>query len=208
MTLPVQYSHHYVPVKYFLNSYRAISDGRNGVRQLEQLLQSSQPLLVSDWKVIWIGTCTVLRTSIDLFKLDAKSCIDQSIRREIQAEWDSIRSNMKLHPIFWEFLRKERDNIIHQYEWSAYEVWIGQDGVTQPARMSLFEVKPSDASSVLIMRHGQYKDRNSLDLLKESADWAEARIFDAIRRAGFDPNESRSLGNFQKPPPTKKVADQ
>ncbi len=48
------------------------------------------------------------------------------------------------------------------------------------------------------MRGGSYKNRNSLDLLKESAEWVEARIYGAIRRAGFDPDEYRNLVNFQK----------
>ena len=46
-----------------------------------------------------------------------------------------------------------------------------------------------------------YKNRNSLDLLKESAEWAEARIYDAIRRTGFDPDEERNVVSFQKRPP-------
>ena len=67
--------------------------------------------------------------------------------------------------------------------------------------MSLLDIKPKDANSVLIMRGGSYKNRNSLDLLKESAEWVEARIYGAIRRAGFDPDENRNLVNFQKRPP-------
>lgn len=204
MTVPLKYRNTYFPVKYFLTSYRALSDGKTGVRHLEKHLQSSA-FLLSEWKVIWIGTCTLLRTSIDLFKVDAKSCINQKIREEIQSEWKSIKENKKHHPIFWEFLRKERNNIIHEYEWAAYEAWMDQDGTTRPARMSLLDIKPQDVSSVLIMRGGQYKDRNSLDLLKESEEWVEARLFGAIRRAGFDPDEKRNLVNFQKRPPAKKT---
>src|SRR5579863_665257 len=46
------------------------------------------------------------------------------------------------------------------------------------------------------MRGGHYDGRNSLDLLRESADWVEDRIISAIMRAGFDPEERRSLGSF------------
>lgn len=204
MTVPPEYRNIHVPVKYFLNSYRALSDGKTGVRQLEEHLQSSA-FLLSEWKVIWIGACTLLRTSIDLFQVDAKSCVNPKIREEIRSEWKSIKENRKHHPIFWEFLRKERNNIIHEYEWVAYEMWMDPDGVTRPARMSLLDVKPEDASSVLIMRGGRYKDRNSLDLLKESAEWVETRIYSAIRRAGFDPDENRNLVSFQKRPPAEKT---
>jgi hypothetical protein len=204
MTVPLKYGNIHVPVKYFLTSYRALSDGKTGVRHLEEYIQSST-FLLSEWKVIWIGACTLLRTSIDLFQVDTKSCINQKIREEIRSEWESIKEKKEDHPIFWEFLRKERNNILHEYEWAAYEVWMDQDGTTRPARMSLLDIKPKDTSSVLIMRGGPYKDRDSLDLLKESAEWVEARIYGAIRRAGFDPDENRNLVSFQKRPPMEKT---
>ena len=197
MAVPHKYVDNYVPVKFFLTSYRALSDGKTGVRHLEQHLQSSE-ILLSEWKVIWIGACTLLRTSIELFRVDAKSCINQKIREEILSEWESIKKKKEHHPIFWEFLRKERNNILHEYEWAAYEVLMDQDGTTRHSRMSILHIKPEDAEYVLIMRGGPYKNRNSLDLLKESAEWVEARIFGAIRRAGFDPDENRNVVNFQK----------
>ena len=200
MTVPLKYGATYIPVKYFLTSYRALSDGKIGVRHLEEYLKS-EAFLLSEWKVIWIGACALLRTSVSLFNVDAKSCIIQEIREQIRSEWKSIRNNREDHPIFWEFLRKERDNIIHQYEWAAYEVWMDQDGTIRPAGMSLLDIRPKDVNSVLIMRGGSYKDHNSLDLLQESAEWVEERIFGSIRRAGFDPDERRNLVTFEKPPP-------
>lgn len=166
---------------------------------------ASTNFLLSEWKVIWIGACTILRTSIDLFQVDVKSCINQKVREGILSEWASIKEDKDAHPIFWKFLQKERNNIIHEYEWAAYEAWLDQDGTVRPARMSLLDLKPRDARSVLIMRGGQYKDRNSLDLLKESAEWVESRIFGAIRRAGFEPDEERNLVNFQKRPTAEKT---
>ncbi len=203
MTVPPKFGNIYTPVKYFLTSYRALSDGKTGVRLLEEHLQSAT-ILLSEWKVIWIGACSLLRTAIDLFQVDAKSCINQKIREEIGTEWNSIGQNKEHHPIFWEFLRKERDNILHEYEWAAYEMWMDQDGNTRPARMSLLSMKPKDVTHVLVMRGGPYKDRNSLDLLKESVEWVEARIYGAIRRAGFDPDENRNLVTFQERPPVEK----
>ena len=154
-------------------------------------------MYLSEWKIVWIGACSILRTSVDLFKLDAKSCINLEIRKEIRSEWDLIAKNKNDHPIFWEFLRKERDNIMHEYQWTAYEVWLDEDGFTQAPRMSLLSVQPENMSMVLLMRDGHYKGRNSLDLLKESAEWVKQRIFGAINRAGFDPEENRRIGDFQ-----------
>jgi|SRR6185312_2870868 len=195
MTTPSNYAHVTVPVKYFLNSYRALVDGRSGIRCLENHL-ASQFNLLSEWKVIWVGVCSVLRLAVTLFQVDAKSCINSEIRREIAAEWKSISSNKGNHPIFWEFLRKERDNILHQYEWRAYEAWMHDDGTIDVSPHGLLSIKPEDVKNVLLMRGGRYDSRNSLDLLHESADWVEGRIITAIKRAGFDPDERRSLGSF------------
>ena len=196
MTVPLKYSNSYIPVKWFLTSYRALLDGKTGIRHLEKHLKSST-FLLSDWKVIWIGSCTLLRASIGFFQVDGKSCINEEIRRGIREEWISIKENKKHHPIYWKFLKEERDNIIHYYEWAAYEKWMDKDGVIQPDPIPLLSIGSEDANSVLIMRSGPYKNCNSLDLLKESAKWVEARIYDAIRRAGFDPDENRNVGTFE-----------
>jgi len=201
MTLPSQYSNHYVPVKYFLASYRALSDGRTGVRLLEEKLETSTRSLLSEWKVLWIGTCTILRTSIDLFRIDGESCLSSRIREEIQAEWHAIRAEREKHAIFWEFLRKERDSVIHQYEWRAYETWIKPDGTFRGPKLALLFMEDDDgAKPAILMKDGFFKGRDSLGLLRDGADWVEERIFSAVRRAGFDPEEARSLGSFLPPP--------
>jgi hypothetical protein len=196
MVLPQHFHHHYVAVKYFLNSYRALSDGVTGVSLLEQKL-NSENILFSDWKILWIGTCSILRTSIDLFQMDAKSCISVDIRKSIKEEWGLIKSEEEKHSIYWNFLKKERDQILHEYSWAAYETWLHEDGSYELPKISLLAIKPDTAKSVLMMRHGFYQGRNSLELLKEGADWVEQRIFNAIERAGFKPEEQRRLGDFQ-----------
>lgn len=198
MTTPNKYGHISVPVKYFLSSYRAASDATAGIQLLEDYLRSDS-FLFADWKIVWSGTCAVLRTSIDLFKIDKRSCINPRIREEIAVEWDLIASNRDDHAIYWNFVWRERNNIAHEYRWSAYEVWMDKDGATKPANMSLLSVRPDDHRSVLAMGDGPYKGCDSLDLLRQGADWAQERIFSAIRRAGFDPEEWRDLRTFSPP---------
>lgn len=196
MTVPSQYLNHKVPVKYFLASYRALSDGRSGIRDLEEKLHNTKVFL-SEWKVVWIGTCAILRTAIALFQVDAESCLVAGIREEIASEWNAIKADREQHAIFWNFLRQERDNIVHQYQWRAYESWMKPDGTFRGPNLSLLIMEnDDDARPALMMNGGPYQGQNSLDLLKESAEWVEDRIFAAIRRAGFDPDEQRSLGSF------------
>lgn len=190
MTIPSKYSSFEFPIKYYLASYRALSDGRSGILQLEDKLDNANVLL-SEWKIVWIGTCTTLRTAIDLFRSDAKSCLVAGVREEIISEWNAIKSDKTAHAIFWEFLRHERDSVLHQYKWSAYEAWIKPDGTLRPRKMSLLIMKDDDgARPALMMNDGPFKGQSSLDLLKQSADWVEDRIYAAIRRAGYEPDEN------------------
>jgi hypothetical protein len=196
----MEYANSYMPVKYFLASYRALSDGRSGIHHLEQQLEASA-IAIPEWKIIWIGTCAVLRTAIALFQIDSKSCVAPCIRREIAAEWAAIIDHKEDHVIFWDFLKPERDSVIHHYRWQAYQPWMRPDGTFRPANFSLLMLSNDDARPILLMESGPFKGRNSIDLLKEGADWVEARIIGAIRRAGYDPDEYRGLVHFQ-PQPT------
>ncbi|RCS22685.1 hypothetical protein DUT91_17605 [Phyllobacterium salinisoli] len=125
------------------------------------------------------------------------------IREEIAAEWKAIRAQKDEHAIFWKFLKQERDNVIHEYQWQAYEAWMKPDGTFRAARLSLLMMDDDGARPVLLMKGVQFEGRNSLELLKEGADWVEAHIFGAIRKAGFDPEEHRGLVAFQPRPKLK-----
>ncbi len=202
MTLPRKYQNRYVEVRYFLSSYRALCDARHAITGLERMLEHESAML-SDWKVVWIGICTILRTSIDLFRVDSNICIDKNIRLELKNEWSLIKEVKEDHSIFWDFLRHERDAIIHEYDWRAYEAWLKPDGSIQQCSSSLLGLRDAASRSVLLMKSGKFKGQDSLELLRQSADWVEERIFSAIRRAGFDPEERRSLSGFNLPCPDK-----
>jgi hypothetical protein len=187
-------------LKYFLSSYRAFSDAQVAISLLQKEMQCDETLL-SNWKVYWISSCTLLRTAIDLFKVDAKICVSSRLATSFSHEWREIRENRHCHEIFWHFLREERNNIIHEYKWSAYEVWLDDEGNhTTPSIVGLLLAK-EDMRSELRMKHGTYKGQSSLSVLLEGSKWVEDRIMAAIHRAGLKPNEERNLVNFS-PRPT------
>ncbi|MFK5596820.1 hypothetical protein ACFZ8E_07425 [Methylobacterium sp. HMF5984] len=209
MATPLKYQYNYLPVKYLLSSYRALIDGRHGVLHLERLLGEDK-LYVSDWKIAWIGTCTILRTAVSLFIKDGKSCLPEKLRFEITAEGKKLTKEKSENPIYHEFLLKERDNLIHQYEWRAYERWLKPDGTYRvPHTIAMMmSAEHDDARPVILMREGFYAGRDSLELLHESADWVEARIYDAIGRAGYHPDEYRNAFDFSEmPKPPKTLLD-
>jgi hypothetical protein len=113
---------------------------------------ASQDFFLSDWNVRWIGARAILRTAITLFQKDAKSCIDKTLRAEISNEWSLINRHKDDHPVFWEFLKKERDNIIHAYEWGAYQMWMGADGSLSAPKLHCLRdgreirTRPTDAT--------------------------------------------------------------
>ena len=200
--IPAQYDHVYVPVKHFLMSFRALLDAKSGVTKLSDLVTRDE-IVLADWRILWIGTCTLLRTSIDLFQVDARSCINIAIRNELKNEFASIKENAPNHKIYWDFIKKERDNIVHEYKWSVYEKWLTNDGEIPSTGLTLLTMNPDEIRSVLEMRDGPYAGRDSLELLHEGAVWVESRIFSAIERAGFSPDEERNLVNFgRRPRPT------
>ena len=194
MVAPERYRDFTIPIKAFLSSYRALEDARYGIRIMRDQL-SEATLVVSNWKVSWIGVCSILRTSIDLFQRDQNVCVPAAIRKEMKAEWNFIGSDRETHSIFWKFLRQERDNIMHHYEWQAYEIWMNPDGTHAPFSLSLL-VDRGEAKPVLLMRDGYYKGRDSLELLEEGANWVEDRILSSIIRAGYDPDEQRGVFDF------------
>lgn len=196
MTVSDRYRNVYIRTKNFLTSYRALSDGRTALEILRQHLEREK-FLFSEWKIHWIATCTLLRSSIDLFRQDINSCISKDIREALRKEWEEIGADRERHAIFWDFLRKERDSVIHHYKWSAYQVWLDKEGNQVSPTLSLLRVEPNAKSTVIEMQHGRYEGKNSIELFESAANWVEERIFSAISNAGFDPEEERNLITFK-----------
>lgn len=204
MPVPVKYQNLYLPVKFFLGSYRAYSDGMSAIRMLESS-QNDKIQRLSDWKIHWVAACTLLRASVDLFQADANICVSQPLANSIGQEWELILSDKKNHPIFWEFLRRERNNILHEYKWSAYQLWLDREGNKAEPSLTLLSLVGGDFQSEILISEGSYKGHKALTLVTESANWVRERIFSAIERAGLDPEEKRNLVTFQIQPPRKKV---
>jgi hypothetical protein len=122
--------------------------------------------------------------------------LPQALRTGFALEFDAIKSDKPAHAIFWDFLRQERDAIIHHYQWQAYEAWIAEDGAELEVRSSLLVGQPENVKSVLLMKSGKFRGRNSIELLKEAAVWVEHRIVAALARGGYDPDETRNLVSF------------
>ncbi len=200
MTLPDKYATIYLPVRSFLASSRAFSDGQRAVALLSRELNSDR-LVLSDWKIHWVAACALLRASIELFKLDKKLCFP-ALASGVKQEWEVIDKDRADHAIYWGFLRDERNNILHEYKWSAYVQYLDRESKATQPRPGLLSLLPDQYETDLVIRDGPYKGSKAIDIIIKSPEWVEARILSAIKRADLDPVEERNAVTFEKRPPS------
>ena len=200
MVLPNKYSHIYLTVRSFLAAERAYLDGSRAFDLLKKELESDR-ILYSDWRVHWIAATTLFRTSIDLFQVDRKMC-HSDLAEGVRQEWAEISDHRDRHDIFWEFLRKERNNILHEYKWSAYERFLDRTGkeVLSPG---ILMIAMGDYDRELLIREGKYKGQKAIDVLERCRSWVDERLTSAIRRVGLDPDEKRNAVDFSPPLPSQ-----
>lgn len=193
--LPEQFSKIELPIKWYLASYRACTDCKYGIHKLQK-----EPTSFFDWKVEWAGICSLLRASIHLMDKDAKSCMPKKLRDELVSVWDRIKRDRSQHKIFWEFIYKERNNILKQYDFSAYAALLLPDGTIRERR-SLLHAMSDGEKETLIIRGGEYDGRLALDVALEAAEWIESTILNAIKAAGYDPEQKVISEFFVTAPP-------
>lgn len=185
MVVPRNLANRFYEVGVLLSSLRALSDARRGIQNLETKY-SGESSLFSDWKVEYVGVCSLLRAAVHLIGEDAKACHNDKVTQELRAEWDAIKQNSSDHTIYWEFVNKERNSILKEYHWSSYEQYFDENG--EPIKMtnySLISMYMVSETSRLIVKGGVYRGRDTLELLNEAADWVEERVSSALLRAGY-----------------------
>lgn len=73
---------------------------------------------LSEWRLYWVAGVTLLRTiGHVLAKIDAKNSDKHS--QAIGRLWMTFQSSRKNYWIFWEFIEKERNNLLKTYSFGA-----------------------------------------------------------------------------------------
>src|SRR5215470_16672172 len=68
----------------------------------------------SEWRLYWVAGVALLRTiGHVLTKTDART--SQRHRMEIDRLWEAWKSDRNLTSIFWNFIEKERNNLLKTY---------------------------------------------------------------------------------------------
>ena len=119
-----------------------------------------------DWRLLWVATMTLLRTVGFVLTQDGERG-----RRELKEAIKFVcaqRGNKNEfpieHKIFWEFFCHERNNIVHEYRFSA-----GQGVTVFPGSN-----RPNEPS--YIMHSSTYNGCDQRDLVKEAIKWWENQI--------------------------------
>jgi hypothetical protein len=121
-------------------------------------LDDKYKLQGSKWRRRWAATLALLRAVGNVLKnVDKKS--DSKLSDAIQMKWKD-QENSKPNPaIFWEFIKKERDQLLKEYTTHA-----GQ-GVT--VRIG----HPEGSVCSYRMQGGPFKGRDPRDVVREAIEW-------------------------------------
>lgn len=196
MSVPITFPRFALPIKWYLASYRACRDCTFAIEELR-----NERVSLSSWKVKWAGICSLLKASIHLMRAkDAKSCMPETLRRELIEVWHRLGSERSKYKIFWEFIDKERNNILKEYDFSAYAVVLADDGSVSNATPTLLRILSEGEKEALVIRGGAYDGRLALDVASEAAQWIEETLLSAIRAAGYDPEQNVMSEDFVAPP--------
>lgn len=199
--LPQYLQDRYFELGVLLSCNRALADAKRGHMQLVEQIET-EAMLLSDWKITWAGTCAVARATMHLMRNDAKSCLNERLKEELKAEFEHVGRDRDRHKIFWEFLYTERNALLKEYKWSAYKIYLDENG-DRLASMGLLNTVLAAKNSELRIEAGAYKGRLALEVLQEAIEWAEDRIVSAVNRAGFDINEQVHFRTWSKKPKTE-----
>lgn len=178
----------------FLSSYRACQDCKFAIDRFK-----NEQFSFSQWKIGWAGICALLNTSVHLMKnKDAKSCIPEPIKLGLVQKWHEIGKDRDRYQIYWEFIRKERNDILKEYEFSVYEVILRSDGyesLFKPAR-SMLGLLEENETEALVIRGGPYNGRLAIEIANQGVIWVQETIFEVLKSAGYDPEEEVKFRDF------------
>lgn len=190
MSIPHKYGNHRLQTNFFLSSYRASLDCDYEIK-----LMREGNLGRFDWRVRWAGLCSLLNSSVYLMRhKDAKGCFPDSVKLALIEKWNEIGANREAHPVYWEFIRKERNNILKEYEFAAYEAILDPDGNPRPKPI-LYMLSQGEMEA-LVIRGGRYHGQLALNVASEGVQWIQSTVNTCLRNAGFEPDKEIAASEF------------
>jgi hypothetical protein len=134
------------------------------------------------WRVRWFGTLAMLRTvGYVLDKEDAKSCPE--MREAIDASWKKLRRKA----IFRQFIKLDRDAIVHQYDHRAGQGVIITPGFAEYNRIGQTITTGGPTTYTYKIHGGPFDGQDPRDVVQKVIEWWDQEVTkietDARRRA-------------------------
>jgi len=124
------------------------------------------------WRVFWVAAVTLIRAvGHVLKKVDGK---DKKIKRSANAAFQKWKSENPEHQIFREFIERERNNLLKEYESDVYplaEIHLAVEGER--------ELYTIDENIFRPLLDDAWAGEDARDILTEAIEWW-ARQLDAI----------------------------
>ena len=130
------------------------------------------------WRVLWAGAMALIRTvGHVLLKVDGE---DPKIRPHVDAAWDRWKTDRVTNAIFWDFIEKQRNNILKEYEFSVLD--------SSVAGLAPVEIDPYTGHTVAVefgyldenlfrpIEKGFGKGEDSRDVYVEALRWWDAEL--------------------------------
>ncbi|MYC61084.1 MAG: hypothetical protein F4X09_12955 [Gammaproteobacteria bacterium] len=97
-----------------LYARRVLDDCKAALKMLEDEEDEQQ------WRILWAGAMTLVRAVGHVLKnVDGEN--DSEVRSLAEAAWNRWSTDRASNEIFWEFIQKERNNILKEYRFNVHD---------------------------------------------------------------------------------------
>lgn len=139
----------------------------NDCRHAHELLELEEN--ESKFRLLWVSCSSLLRAvGHVLHKVDAKT--NPELKIAIADWWEKLTNDKSQHPIFFEFIERERNNILKEYELGMFsgeiDVLISTTGETFTLAETAF----------CPMSYGTFEGKDCRDIALQAIEWWDTQI--------------------------------
>jgi hypothetical protein len=145
---------------------------------LEFLEQSTTDRI---WRVHWFAAVALVRTVGDVLdKVDGRC---PRYRVPVKTAYQSWKADRETSKIFWEFIKDQRDKLVHEYESDAHPddrisllIEFGLVSATDGTTHNVHEALQLDENIYRPMLSGPWEGNDARDVLREAIDWWKTEL--------------------------------
>jgi len=127
-------------------------------------------------RIHWYSVVSLMRTSFDVLdKIDKK--ISNKIESEISKQWLKLNKNKDKYPLFWQFIKTERDLLQHKYKHSG-ELEFAPIAIISDEKAEIVYDEGNEIylHDFFILNDGYYINQDGRDVAYEAYKWLDQEI--------------------------------